>query len=282
MNAIISLFSLNVLLSALSYCAGFLALKFGIASNHLNRISSLGTGIFIGSAFAVVIPEAFETLLSSKGNSYPFTFLIGLPILLGFMCMRLLDLFVQLYSASQSWLTTQNKQLLLHSLLSCNITLSLVLHSLCDGVALGVSHMKTDNSFRAKMFFMLMAHKIPTAFSLAVVLLKEGLSSPLCKVHLLIFSLSSFSSVPTYLISRILHLDTSFGLAILLLISAGTFLYSVIHVMKNSDAPSGSRRIESLQLTSFDITEEATDYYDPMLSITGMLIPLVFSLFEQD
>ena len=128
---------------------------------------------------------------------------------------------------------------------SVNVTtMGLVIHSLSDGIALGVSlffsilFQQEENSLGIVIFFAILMHKIPTAVGLGTFLSKAGL--PFNKVfgHLLAFTgTSPLANILTFVILSNVGLTENseflrFYVGVLLLVSSGTFLYvSTIHIL---------------------------------------------------
>ena len=48
-----------------SFLAGLLPLSFGLSQNHSRAISSIGTGLLVGTCLIIIIPEGIETLYSA-------------------------------------------------------------------------------------------------------------------------------------------------------------------------------------------------------------------------
>ncbi|KAF1808825.1 Zinc/iron permease [Eremomyces bilateralis CBS 781.70] len=63
------LLSLSGAMGAASFLAGLLPLSFSLTKRQLRLISALGTGILVGTALIVIIPEGIETLYSASANT---------------------------------------------------------------------------------------------------------------------------------------------------------------------------------------------------------------------
>lgn len=64
------LLSLSTVMAIASFLAGALPLSFSLSQRQLRFISALGTGVLVGTALIVIIPEGIETLYSVGGNSH--------------------------------------------------------------------------------------------------------------------------------------------------------------------------------------------------------------------
>jgi zinc transporter 9 len=110
-------------------------------------------------------------------------------------------------------------------------TTGLVIHATADGIAMGASTSTSNQELGIIIFIAIMIHKMPAAFGLTSVLLKQGLSKRAARGHLIIFSLAApFGALSTWVLVSILggsHIEGArgqFWTGMLLLFSGGTFL----------------------------------------------------------
>ena len=123
-------------------------------------------------------------------------------------------------------------------------TIGLVIHAAADGIALGASSTATNSGLSFVIFFAIMIHKAPAAFGLTAVLVKQGLSKRAARGHLVLFSLAApAGAIFTWLLVSILGggrthdaATTRWWTGMLLLFSAGTFLYVAMHSMQDTSA----------------------------------------------
>ncbi|KIW15958.1 hypothetical protein PV08_06008 [Exophiala spinifera] len=121
-------------------------------------------------------------------------------------------------------------------------TIGLVIHAAADGIALGASSTATNSALSIVIFFAIMIHKAPAAFGLTSVLIKQGLSKRAARGHLLLFSLAApAGAIITWILANVLgggksHSPetTTWWTGMLLLFSAGTFLYVAMHSMQET------------------------------------------------
>jgi zinc transporter 9 len=121
---------------------------------------------------------------------------------------------------------------------SFSTTTGLVIHAAADGIALGASSTTSDTGLSFIIFLAIMVHKTPAAFGLTSVLLKQGLSKRAARGHLLLFSLAApAGAILTWALAHSLgrgfagtEQGTRWWTGVLLLFSAGTFLY--VPIMK--------------------------------------------------
>ena len=121
-------------------------------------------------------------------------------------------------------------------------TVGLVIHAAADGIALGASSTATTSGLSFVIFFAIMIHKAPAAFGLTSVLIKQGLSKRGARGHLILFSLAApTGAILTWVLAHLLGggrnhsaQTTTWWTGILLLFSAGTFLYVAMHSMQEA------------------------------------------------
>ncbi|KAI5284135.1 hypothetical protein KEM52_003058 [Ascosphaera acerosa] len=132
-------------------------------------------------------------------------------------------------------------------------TTGLVIHAAADGIALGSSTSSADAKLSVIIFLAVILHKAPAAFALASVLMQQGLTRRAVRAHLLVFSLAApLGAVATWFVAHTLfaappapsdvaaaagaasahEASVHWRTGVLLLFSAGTFLYVAMHTMQ--------------------------------------------------
>ncbi|KAF7533578.1 hypothetical protein G7054_g6977 [Neopestalotiopsis clavispora] len=167
-------------------------------------------------------------------------------------------------------------------------TTGLVIHAAADGIAMGASAAGSDMKLGFIVFLAIMVHKAPAAFGLTSVLLKQGLSKRGARGHLIVFSLASpFGAWTTFILVNLLGGRGEGGEAgewnqwwtgMLLLFSAGTFLYVAMHAMQDSEAHShdvvnSNGYAESPNMGPRKQTRP--QMRDTIATVAGMLLPLL-------
>ncbi|KAL2271795.1 hypothetical protein VTJ83DRAFT_1166 [Remersonia thermophila] len=166
-------------------------------------------------------------------------------------------------------------------------TTGLVIHAAADGIAMGASATGASLNVGLIIFFAILVHKAPAAFGLTSVLLKQGLSKRAIRVHLMVFSLAApAGALATFFLVSMIGgggmegESAQWWTGMLLLFSAGTFLYVAMHAMQEenhsadhlshhmggngySEAGSSSRRHGKLQMR------------DTITTLVGFLLPLL-------
>lgn len=87
------------LLGGGSLAVGSIPLSFALSKTHLSRLSALGTGLLLGAALGIIIPEGIETLSSAHPGSPP-TSQIALCLISGFTFMLVLEQLAHAHSGS--------------------------------------------------------------------------------------------------------------------------------------------------------------------------------------
>lgn len=169
-------------------------------------------------------------------------------------------------------------------------TTGLVIHAAADGIALGASSSTANTGLSFVIFFAIMVHKAPAAFGLTSVLLKQGLSKRMARAHLVIFSLAApAGAFLTFMLANILGggsatqsaESSQWWTGMLLLFSAGTFLYVAMHSMQQitSNKHAETHMNGAVNGSVHDgrevaATEEKPSVQDLGLAVFGMILPL--------
>lgn len=286
-------------MGATSFGAGIIPLSSSMTKSHLAKLSTLSTGLLIGAALGVVIPEGIESTIAGDPEPESFSFKIASCVLLGFAFMFLVEEYVSPHARPPMPLDIRaevedvqfdialdelereegmtlpgshasNWQLLRNTPSSSlqrayPLSLGLTVHALVDGYALGVSSLETQSGALSFVVFLaIIIHKAPTALALTSSLLAISLPPSECKRRLLLFSLATPVSA---ILSYILYTHTGDGnnlwVGTPLLFSGGTFLY-VATVLKSPSEPSSAQEITSKTSRTF-------------LLLLGMFFPFIIS-----
>ncbi|KAK0381452.1 ZIP Zinc transporter [Colletotrichum limetticola] len=241
-------------------------------------------------------------------NEVP-TFYIGLSMILGFVLMYLIDRLPR-HAAGGSGSEPQMRHVSLDNLggsssvgdeetegflgplapppkqsRSLATTIGLVIHAAADGIAMGASTSTSNTKLGLIIFVAIMVHKAPAAFGLTSVLLKQGLSKRTARGHLIVFSLAApFGALSTWAIIRILgggNFEGESGqwwTGMLLLFSAGTFLFVAMHAMQEDGS---SPKHEHGGMNGYSDGngtqrgQQRPQMRDTFATVAGMLLPLL-------
>lgn len=211
---------------------------------------SFSAGVMLGAAFFHMLPEAVE---GAGARAVPF-------VVLGFLFLYLLERFVLVHVCAEPG---PNAELTghfhphphehAHGATGCEAhTLGLAawvgmsLHTLVDGFALGAA--SADAELGLFVFLAILAHKIPSSFSLSAILRAEGYSRRRALAMNAAFALMIPLGVALYFVIReVIHVEAFTPLA--LAASAGTFLHlSVSDILPDLHRRGSSRWKVSLAI----------------------------------
>ncbi|KAI0251985.1 Zinc/iron permease [Lactifluus subvellereus] len=91
MSALRILLTLSALLGLTSFGIGILPLSFTFSGAHMSKLSCLGTGLLLGAALGIIIPEGIEALAYSRPSSPLEGISVALPLLFGFTFMLVVE-----------------------------------------------------------------------------------------------------------------------------------------------------------------------------------------------
>ena len=169
-------------------------------------------------------------------------------------------------------------------------TTGLIIHAAADGIALGASSSSANTGLSFIIFVAIMVHKTPAAFGLTSVLLKQGLSKRTARTHLLFFSLAApTGAILTWLFAHTVGAgkignarNTTWWTGMLLLFSAGTFLYVAMHAMQeiesSHDIQLNGHINGNVENTDTQSQSPNPSLQDLMAAIFGMVLPLFLQI----
>lgn len=267
---------LCAVMAVTSFLAGQAPLVAKISNTQLSRVRVLSMGLLVGTALAVVVPEGVETIYDADiGHMAAKT--VGIALSAGFLLMFLLDNIASMMRDTHVFTPLKEDSLVAAKLVlvaKTPLTVGLLLHSAVDGIALALSFAKAD-TLGVLFFVVIIVHKLPTAFSLTT-LLAEQMPKLFVTVHLAVFSLiTPATALMTYVV--VLFTDISdLAIGILLIFSAGTFLYIVTHVMLEvlKETPPSSGDSDD----TFAPCRAPLTSLELLLAAVGMVVPVLMSL----
>jgi len=299
----VRILSMSLVMGAASFGSGLVPLSSSMTKSHLAKLSTLGTGLLIGAALGVIIPEGVESTIAGDPEPESYSYKIALCVLLGFAFMFLVDECMSPHARPlapqeirddveevhfdialdelerEEGMNSPSSQVSTWQMLRNSrfssvqraypLSLGLVVHALVDGYALGVSSLDTrSGAISFIVFLAIIIHKAPTALALTSSLLAKSLPPSECKRHLLLFSLATPVSA---ILSYILYTHTGDGnnlwLGTPLLFSGGTFLYvATVLQSPSAHAPSSESSQDNISKTS-----------RTFLLLLGMFFPFIIS-----
>ncbi|KAL2021069.1 hypothetical protein VTK56DRAFT_7724 [Thermocarpiscus australiensis] len=344
MAGLIFLVVTSVAMAVASFLAGAVPLSLPLGQAQLRLVSSLGSGLLVGSCLIVIVPEGIEALSAAGENSRHTpqskalsagreaagnalggitrrdepgqehselpAFYIGFALVVGFALMFLIDRLPR-HAVEKFQTAPASRHVSLDNLAgpglpeeeesegflgsltpspkqtrSLATTTGLVIHAAADGIAMGASATTSNMNAGLIIFFAILVHKAPAAFGLTSVLLKEGLSKRAARWHLLVFSLaapvgalSTFSVVSLIGGGNMEGESSQWWTGMLLLFSAGSFLYVAMHAMQEEnhsaghDISSANGYSDSASLSHR--RQGKVQLRDTLATVVGMLLPLL-------
>lgn len=247
------LIAMNALMFLGSFLPGYLPLalmsRASCSAANLHLISALGAGLLVGTALMVILPEGVVKLFSGSVE-HPEGY-IGLSLAGGFVFMLIVEQLSAGQGDSHSHLPSHrdDNEMEVETLeRPGNLVpvIGLIVHSAVDGIALGSVMSSHLRSMEMIVFFALILHKAPAAFGLSMFLLQQ--KRPHRKIIKSIAWFSAAAPILSFITYIFLTLDSNYAtsapeeahdhssdslnLAICLLFSAGTFLFSAtMHIL---------------------------------------------------
>ncbi|GMH32516.1 hypothetical protein BSKO_00350 [Bryopsis sp. KO-2023] len=214
---------------------GTIPLLVGPTRSKADLVSGVAAGFLVGSVLGVIVPEGFEALRSeidTEGNTHDghhhhehhhhSDWMIGASMVGGFMLMLILDSLSGSHSHADIVPDEHRRGKEVGHLL-----FGLVIHSIADGLAVGVAALAPDGCIGLLVGIAMVLHKGPVAFGFTAYLLTLRRPIEKIRAELLIFAVAS--PIAALLIYGVHELMPPFlgstNIGYLLLFSAGTFLY---------------------------------------------------------
>lgn len=218
MDTNLLIYALVIFLAA--FLGGVLMLLKKWSDDLLHIFVSFGAGIFIGTVFLHLLPEALQT--ENHALSAPF-------VIVGFMFIFFIERFLFL----KKGVNNENN----HKVISITAMLGLSVHSIIAGIGLAIG--SEYEGLEKMLFYSIIAHKTTAAFALTSLFLLAKLNWKKCLYLLALFSLMTPIGIlvfsPMVKSADVVIMDSLLGL------TAGTFLYvsvgellpEVFHTYKN-------------------------------------------------
>ena len=197
---------LSLAIVAIGFAAGMVPFFFRWTHRTAHRWIAFGAGVLLGTAFLHMIPEGFE--LAGGGG-------LG-TILLGFLALYLIEQFTFKHPHEEEAGEFYE--------LGYLAFLGLIIHDLIDGIALGSGQHIPE--LTPAIFLALVLHKIPTTFSLSLLMLHGGYTRARIVKFLLILLVAIPAGVLlSGLVINAFKASHQWTVGALINFSAGTFIY---------------------------------------------------------
>jgi len=298
---------MSAVLGVSTFAIGMLPLLYTFSKSHLERLSALGTGLLLGAALGVIIPEGIEAINAAHTDGPP-TSRIALCLVIGFTLMLIIEQLISPHSHShppngsisipnstseiefdaelgdiglENSLdrrldppsTSNTLEASADSERAFVLLLGLVIHGTADGLALGVAHVAgsssgNTNTLPLVVFFALVLHKAPTTLAFTTSIIPTNIPRSKCTKYVAIFSLSTpLSALVTYIVFSSLGMGGKGDLTGLALLVSGGTFLYVATVLQPA-------------IRHSPVPGEMQARTRVFIIVLGMFIPLVFRLFN--
>lgn len=172
--------------------------------DHLHSFVCFSAGVLLATAFLHLLPDALDRAPAKE---------VGAVILGSFLFLFILEKFIMLHPCEETHCD--------YHTIGTAAFVGMLIHTFFDGFALGASVMVKD--LGGVVFLAIMAHKIPSSFSLASILKKAKWSTGRILFYIFIFGF--IIPVGAFASHSVLDMLGEKGIGIALSLSLGTFLY---------------------------------------------------------
>lgn len=194
----------SLLAVVLTLAGGSIPLLKAWKEDHLHSFVCFSAGVLLSTAFLHLLPDALERAEARN---------VGACILLSFLFLFILEKFIMLHPCEETHCD--------YHTMGKAAFVGMLIHTFFDGFALGASVLVKN--LGSVVFLAIMAHKIPSSFSLASILKAAKWSTG--KIVFYIFIFGFVIPVGAYTSNSLLHLVGEKTIGIALSLSLGTFLY---------------------------------------------------------
>ena len=196
-----------------------------LTEGNLQRLTAIASGLLLGSALLVVLPEGFHMVSSDDGLAYS-PLALGTAVAAGFIFMLVLEgmgLSHAIHEEHHDHQAGHGHGHVHHPNSGLVMAVGLSMHAIGDGLAIGAATASGETSISILVAFGVLVHRVPAALSLGVFSSHENATSTSLWGGLLLFALAT----PAGAITAYFVLDNASGslVGIVLLFSAGTFIY---------------------------------------------------------
>ena len=232
-----------------SACLPF-AFNTKVSTRQLESLTAIASGFLLVSAILVVLPEGFHIAIDSTDSFIYSPVMLGLAAFAGFIFMLLLEgigIGHAIHEEHHDHEDGHGHGHIHHPRQGPILTLGLSIHALADGLAVGVAAAAGETSFSIFVAVGVLVHRIPAAVSLGLFSLHEEDGIRKSIRNILVFTVASPLAI---VVSYFLFDGAGQGtLAIVLLFSAGTFIYvATVDTLPAIHNPETGRRLISFVL----------------------------------
>ena len=224
MDGLLLFCGFSLLLIAVSLVAAYIPMAGSVRADREHSMIALGTGIFLGLLFFMLLPEGLEECEEGGTDTHYAMY----ALLLGFILIFVIDRVMKhkhLASCACELLDDDHE----HKVASTSFFIGLSIHAACDGLALAAMFMAGEEvGIMATVG--LCIHKFAELFSLSAETVMANVSRDKAMVRLGLFSLiTPVAGLLFFLLFSDMQVDGTLGIP--LTFAAGTLLYVVTNNM---------------------------------------------------
>ena len=217
--------SLIIVVVSLTTSFGGLAAAERLTEKRLQTLTSVASGLLLGSALLVVLPEGFHMVMDEDGFAYS-PLILGVAVAAGFVFMLVLEsmgLSHAVHEEHHGHEEGHGHGHVHHPASGSVMSIGLSMHAIGDGLAIGAATASGETSISLLVAFGVLVHRVPAALSLGVFSSHETASRRSIVGGFALFALAT----PVGAIVANLLLDGADEslTGLVLLFSAGTFIY---------------------------------------------------------
>ena len=220
MDGLLLFCGFSVLLIAVSLVSAYLPFARSISEDKSHMMIALGTGIFLGLLFFMLLPEGIEECEEGGIDTHYAMY----ALIFGFILILVIDTIMK-----KNHLATCGCELHddhhEHKIASMSFFVGLSIHAACDGLAFAAMFMAGEEVGLMAMVG-LCIHKFAELFSLSTEMMMSGIGKKQSMIRLALFSLiTPVAGILFFLLFSDMQVDGTLGIP--LTIAAGTLLYVV-------------------------------------------------------
>ena len=217
--------SLIIVVVSLTTSFGGLAAAERLTEKRLHTLTCVASGLLLGSALLVVLPEGFHMVIDEDGFAYS-PLILGVAVAAGFVFMLVLEsmgLSHAVHEEHHGHEEGHGHGHVHHPASGSVMSIGLSMHAIGDGLAIGAATASGETSISLLVAFGVLVHRVPAALSLGVFSSHETASRRSIVGGFALFALAT----PVGAIVANLLLDGADEslTGLVLLFSAGTFIY---------------------------------------------------------
>ncbi|MEC9473449.1 MAG: ZIP family metal transporter [Actinomycetota bacterium] len=217
--------SLIVVVVSLTTSFGGLAAAERLTEKRLQTLTSVASGLLLGSALLVVLPEGFHMVMDEDGFAYS-PLILGVAVAAGFVFMLVLEsmgLSHAVHEEHHGHEEGHGHGHVHHPASGSVMSIGLSMHAIGDGLAIGAATASGETSISLLVAFGVLVHRVPAALSLGVFSSHETASRRSIVGGFALFALATPVGA---IVANLLLVGADESLTgLVLLFSAGTFIY---------------------------------------------------------